>query len=225
MIAWRDWGSGTVGNFFPLVGATLLVLLAQFAVGIVPLLGLFAGLCLKGVFYGGLYYFYLGKIRGERREVGDAFRGFSQSFVPLMLATMLISALTLAVGAASFGAWLVPMFKAGFPFSADFVPTIPSGSVLLGFLAGFLVIIYVSVSWVFDFALIIDRGLGPWPAMEVSRRVVGRQWFRVFFVLFLGGILAMLGLVALFIGVLFTVPLLLGAMLYAYEDLCNAREK
>ena len=81
--------------------------------------------------------------------------------------------------------------------------------------------LYLSISWVFTFALVIDQGLGPWTAMEVSRRVVTRQWFRVFFVMLLGVILAMLGLIGLFIGVFFTIPLMFGAVLYAYEDLFN----
>jgi uncharacterized membrane protein len=86
---------------------------------------------------------------------------------------------------------------------------------------GFLLMIYLSVSWIFTFALIIDQGLGTWTAMEVSRRVVTRQWFRVFFVALLGGLLALVGLIGFFIGILFTLPLTFGAILYAYEDLCN----
>jgi uncharacterized membrane protein len=93
--------------------------------------------------------------------------------------------------------------------------------VLGGICLGSLVLIYLSISWVFTFPLVIDKGLGPWTAMEVSRRVVSRQWFSVFFVLLLGVILTMLGLIALIIGVFVTLPLMLGAVLYAYEDLCN----
>mgnify|MGYP000125427597 CR=1 FL=1 len=84
-----------------------------------------------------------------------------------------------------------------------------------------LPIIYLSVGWAFTFALVIDQGLSPWTAMEVSRRVISRQWFRVFFTVLLGGILAMLGLIGLFIGMFFTLPLAISALLYAYEDLCN----
>jgi len=92
---------------------------------------------------------------------------------------------------------------------------------ILSCLVGSLVVVYLSVSWAFAFVLIVDRGLGPWTAMEVSRRVVTKQWFRVFFVMLLGTILTMLGLFGLIIGVLFTLPLMLGAILYAYEGLCN----
>jgi hypothetical protein len=58
--------------------------------------------------------------------------------------------------------------------------------------------------------------------LEVSRRVVTPQWFRVFGAFLLGGIVAMLGLVGFLIGVFFTLPLVFGTLLYAYEDLFNA---
>ncbi len=38
-------------------------------------------------------------------------------------------------------------------------------------------------------------------------------------------IMTMLGIIALFVGVLFTIPLVIGAILYAYEDLCNPPPK
>ncbi|MFI5338096.1 MAG: DUF4339 domain-containing protein, partial [Opitutales bacterium] len=79
-------------NFLPLVGVTLLVILAQMLLGLIPIVGILSGLFLKGVFYGGLYYYFLGKMRGEPREVGDAFAGFSRAFVPLMLTSLLQSA-------------------------------------------------------------------------------------------------------------------------------------
>jgi uncharacterized membrane protein len=96
-----------------------------------------------------------------------------------------------------------------------------SGLALIGFAVGIVAMIYVAVSWVFAYLLVIDQGLGPWTAMEVSRRVVSKQWFRVFFVMLLAGILAMLGLIGLFIGIVFTLPIMFGAIVCAYESLCR----
>jgi len=206
-------------EFLPLVGVTLLVLIAQMAVGFIPLLGMVSGLFLKGVFYGGLFYYYLGKMRGEPREVGDAFAGFSKAFVPLMLATLMTSVIVLAVSLLCF-----------LPFLAYFITVVRTHTfdpptfapiTFVGLAVGLLVVIYLSVSWAFTFMLVIDRGLGPLTAMEVSRRVVGRQWFRVFLVTLLGGIVSMLGILGFFVGLAFTLPLMFGTILYAYEDLCN----
>ena len=208
-------------NFFPLVGITLLVLVVQVMANLVPLLGLFSSLCLNGVFSGGLYYYYLGKMRGEPRQAGDAFAGFSLSFVPLMLTSLLITGVIFALMFLFFGSWFFLILAAALHHHAGALPETPSGPMLLGLLAGSLAIFYLSISWSFAFVLVLDKGLGPWTALEVSRRVITKQWFRVFFTLFFGGILAMLGLVGLIIGVLFTLPLTFGTLLYAYEDLCN----
>jgi hypothetical protein len=206
-------------NFLPLVGVTLMVVIIQTVSGMIPVVGYVSGLFLNGVFYGGLYYYYLGLVRGEPREVSDAFAGFSKAFVPLMLASLLSTGLILLIMVP----FLAPIMVSIVPMILHHSTTLPAISPLLALsiAVGGLLVLFFSISWSFTFMLIIDRGLSPWTAMEVSRRVVAKQWFRVFFVLLLGGILSMLGLIGLFIGVIFTLPLVFGAMIYAYEDLFN----
>lgn len=206
-------------NFWPLVGVTLLVVFVQAFIGMIPILGMISGFFINGVFYGGLYYYYIGKVRGEPREVGDAFAGFSQAFVPLMLATLMITGLTLLV-MVPFAATAIPFFVSIATHSHRALPVF-TPVMFLGLTIGSLVALYLSISWAFSFILIMDRGLSPWTAMEVSRRVVSHQWFRVFFVMFLGGILTALGVIGLIIGVIFTLPLMFGAIIYAYEGICN----
>jgi hypothetical protein len=206
------------GNLLPLVGVTLLIIVVQMAAGFVPILGMLSGLLLNGVFYGGLYYYYLGIMRGEPRELGDAFAGFSKALGPLVLATLMTSLLIFAVMLPFFGSFFVTIIQA---VRHGGTPPEPSPGALLALLLGVIPLVYLAVGWAFTFVLVIDKGLSPWTAMEVSRRVVTRQWFRVFFLMICAGIVAMLGLIALFVGVLFTLPLMFGAILYAYEDLFN----
>ncbi len=201
-------------NLLPLVGVTFVVFLVTGVLGAVPILGAIVNIVLSGVFYGGLYYYYLGKMRGEPREFGDAFAGFSKAFGPLALASVFIVLLTMAAACVLIAPWVILMFRAGQLGQ-------PNPLLVLGIFVCVLPVMYLSISWTFTFALVIDQGLSPWTAMEVSRRVVTKQWFRVFFTMLLGGILAMLGLIGLIIGVVFTIPLAVGALLYAYEDLCN----
>ena len=191
-------------NFWPLVGTTFLVLIVhalvsrlfdflpwpRFSIGPQFVLGpdTFANSLLNAPFYGGLYYYYLKKIRGEPTGLADAFVGVTRFFVPLFLVGVVGTLITAT-----------------------------------GFMLLVLPGIYFSVAYVFAKLLVVDRQLPFWDAMEVSRRVIGAQWWRVLAVLLLGALIAGLGLVMLLVGALFTIPIYLGAVAYAYEDLCHPR--
>ncbi|MBP6508075.1 MAG: DUF4339 domain-containing protein, partial [Opitutaceae bacterium] len=89
----RSWNL-LKANFWPLVGATFVLVVVAGIAGSIPFLGLLSSLLLTGVFYGGLYLYYLKTIRGQPAEFGDVFSGFSLAFVPLMLATLVSTVLT-----------------------------------------------------------------------------------------------------------------------------------
>jgi hypothetical protein len=84
--------------------------------------------------------------------------------------------------------------------------------------------IYLLVAWSFALPLVIDRGMQPWDAMELSRRVITRQWFPMFGLLVLAAILAASGLLACCVGIVLTRPILPGAVAYAYEDVFAERQ-
>jgi hypothetical protein len=178
------------GNFWPLVGGTLIWFFVVLLANMIPFVGMVVGILFTGVFYGGLYLLYLKRIRGKHSELGDVFAGFSIAFVPLMLATLVSSLLT-----------------------------------TLGILLLILPGIYLGVAYMFTYLLVIDQRLEFWAAMEVSRRVITAQWWRMFGLLLLGSLIAMLGLVIVGIGIFITMPIYIGAVVYAYEDLCSPPPK
>lgn len=85
--------------------------------------------------------------------------------------------------------------------------------------------IYLAVAYAFTFVLAIDKNLDFWPAMEVSRRVITAQWWRVFLLMVLSVILGILGLLGLIVGVFITSAIATAALIFAYEDLCNPPPK
>ena len=54
-----------------------------------------------------------------------------------------------------------------------------------------------------------------------SRKTITRQWWRMFGLLLLGIPFSILGLLCLGVGIFIVLPLIVGALVYAYEDLCN----
>jgi len=209
-------------NFLPLVGVTLLAMIVQFVANMIPLIGILCSLLLTGVFTGGIYYYYLGKMRGDPRDVGDVFAGFTKAFVPLMLTGLLQNLMSFVLMGIFFGPLFLALFQAGLSSTPENFELPAMSAFAIAWMAvGAIPLIYLALSWAFAFALVIDQGLGPWTALEVSRRVITRRWFSMFFLMICAGILVMLGLLGLGIGVIFTMPLGFGALLYAYEDLCR----
>jgi len=89
----------------------------------------------------------------------------------------------------------------------------------LGFICLVLPGVYLLVAWLFTLPLVVDKQLDFWSAMELSRKVVTKHWFK-----FLGFglvlcLLMVVGAMAFGFGVLVTSPLVLGALMFAYEDL------
>ena len=83
--------------------------------------------------------------------------------------------------------------------------------------------IYLAVAYSFGKALVIDKRLEFWDAMECSRKVVTKHWFPIFGLMIVGGLFMMLGMIALLIGVFIAMPIFNAALMYAYEDIFNPK--
>src|SRR5207248_5984683 len=89
----RAWDK-MMGDLWTIVGISALVWLALSASHAV-----YVGIVITGPLLGGLYYYYLKKIRGQKAELQDAFAGFTLAFVQLLLASVVSGAL-IALGLA-----------------------------------------------------------------------------------------------------------------------------
>ncbi|HWX20199.1 MAG TPA: protein kinase [Candidatus Binatia bacterium] len=111
----------------------------------------------------------------------------------------------------------VNLFLAGF---VRFVLT------LLGFICLILPGLYLAVAWMFALLLVIDLRLDFWPAMELSRKVVTRHWWKLFGFWLVLLVINAAGALACGIGLFFTAPIALAATVFAYEDIFgSARRK
>lgn len=84
--------------------------------------------------------------------------------------------------------------------------------------------IYLAVAYSFAYLLVIDHKLDFWPALEVSRRVITKNWGWMLLLLIVTGILSSLGVLLLGIGYLLTAPLLYATFVAAYEQLVGPRK-
>lgn len=67
--------------------------------------------------------------------------------------------------------------------------------------------IYLVVAYTMATPLLVDKGLAPWEAMETSRKALTHQWFKVFGLILILGLLNMATILTLGIGLFWTVPL------------------
>ncbi len=74
------------------------------------------------------------------------------------------------------------------------------------------------------FPLIVDKNLGPWEALEASRKAVGKRWFAVFGFAFLLGLINMVAMIPMGIGLVWSVPLSVIAFGILYRNVfgCEA---
>jgi hypothetical protein len=204
---------------------TLVVMIASSASGAIPYFGFIISIVLNGVFYGGLYWFFLKVIRGEKTELTDAFAGFTRFFPQLMLGGAVTSFLS-----------FFAMCIAGLPFLFTFIPTVislshtphPDPEIILrafGFFGVLSILFMIVVAfliyamWMFALPLIIDKGLEFWPAMELSRKLFFKSWRSLAILFLLAGIIGMSGVILCIVGVFLTMPIAVGAIAYAYEDI------
>lgn len=89
----------------------------------------------------------------------------------------------------------------------------------LGFLVLILPGIYFVVSYVFTSQFILFRGLTFWPALEASRKLVGRSWFPVFGLCIVAFCVGFAGMLFLGVGLLLSAPLAVLMIHSAFRDI------
>ncbi len=185
-------------EFWPFVGITALILAMFSFVGVIVGAGFnhrsegavgitssAISMLVMGPLIGGLYFYFLKKVRREKATVEAAFCGFTRErFLHLFLAGFATSLLT----------WV-------------------------GFLCLVLPGIYLVVAWMFALPLVVDKQLDFWAAMELSRKVVTKHWFKFLGLNLFMILLTFAGVVVLWVGVLVAAPVIFLMVVYAYEDI------
>jgi hypothetical protein len=186
------------------------------------------GSLLLGPAMGGVYHVYLSLMRDQPATAGDIFTGFKSYFQDLFIGKLILSAFTTACTFPYLQAMTVkmaPIFERIKEHPQQVDPNDFSGiiaaytSPLPLLLIGMIPLTYLFVSFCFTFPLIVDKPLGFWNALGLSWRMVHKHWFHIFGLVVLVSILNIPGGCLCYVGLLFTMPLGLAALCYAYEDI------
>lgn len=116
---------------------------------------------------------------------------------------------------------IYPDFFAGFRFwiPSAIISLLTQTLIAVGLILLVVPGIYLAVSYLFAIPMGIFGGLDPWSAMEWSRKLISRNWWRFFGLLLILVGINVLALVLAGIGLLITVPLTFLVLYVVFEDI------
>lgn len=82
--------------------------------------------------------------------------------------------------------------------------------------------IIIGVWWMFAVPLAADRKMDFWLAMETSRKVISRHWWNFLLLALLNIGVSIIGLLVCCVGIYVAMPITIGALAYAYEDVFSS---
>ena len=152
-------------------------------------------------FLGGMFIVAARRLKNKETDFSYFFKGF-EYFIPLATQGIIIHAI---VGGLLFGAYWISISYASFEYALL--------SMLLLSAA-----IYFAVAYLFCYMLLIDRKMGPWEAMEASRRIISRRWLAFLGIAAIMLALEVVGALLLIVGLIPATALSLCILTVAYDD-------
>ena len=95
----------------------------------------------------------------------------------------------------------------------------------LGYILFILPGIYLSVGYLFTTLLILDKKMGWWDAMGVSREMINKHWFSMFGFILIIGIINIFGQFLFIVGLIITLPVTICSIVAAYDDIVGIEVK
>lgn len=208
------------------LGAVFVAYLLTMVVGLIPLVGFLSGILVTPHINAGVAWIFLKRARGEAVEFGDVFAGFSRCYGKLAMVGVIqfIAILALVF------ALIIPMILLGIPMGGEMDPAtppeIPPGAAV-GMLALFGVlfpiIVFLSVRFLITHVVAIDRVEdSAINAFKLSWRISGGRFWTILGLVLILALLGMAGILALFIGLIFVMPMYGAIIAQIYHDACES---
>jgi hypothetical protein len=175
---------------------------------------------LMGPMMCGLYWSFLQKRRGQTIEFGNLFKGFD-FFGQSVIATLLHMVPILAIIIPSY-----VVFYVGFIFAmVSQQGNEPNPGAVIGLIVAFsifwlimmVVIIFISIGFMFSYPLIVDRGLPGFDAVKLSFKGALANFWQLLGLALLSTLLNLVGVLLCYVGVFLVFPISYAAIAVAYE--------
>jgi uncharacterized membrane protein len=172
----------------------------------------------------GLFYLVVALISPGTDAEGVAFgvRQLISSLLSLLIGVPLGAGLY--VGALQHLRGTPPQFNDFFGGFSKYIPLIlahvaMSFATALGLLLLVLPGIYLAVAYALTIPTVLDRNFNFWESMEISRRLITRNWFSMLGFLLIFALINLAGLLACGLGLLITIPWTACSLISAYADI------
>lgn len=202
-----------------ITGVIILVLLLQFLMNSIPLVGAFLAFLLNGPILGGLYFFCRQALHGKPSGVTEVTSIVKERFLPCFLATTVSSLL-------AFGPFLLGVIPAAALYGSSGVAMeklVEHPGLLVGIgapiFAATLAMLYLLINWSMAVPLAACTSMDFWESLKTSWRGVAPNFWSYLGLLLLLGALNVLGMLCLILGLFITIPLTLLATMAAYEQI------
>ena len=204
------------------IGFTFLFFLILMIVILIPLLGIIGIFVLFPTLSVGWFLVAHKDHRNDQPEFRDFFKGFDH-FGPLcaMFMIMMFS-------------YILMMMPFMMYFANNIQDNLENLDVLYdGFFKGiptwvylvFIPFVYLAVSWRWAPMFIIFYKMGPWQAMETSRMIVGKNFWMVLLFFIITGLIAQMGQIFFFVGLLLSYPLAMCMEYAAFASITGLLEE
>ena len=193
------------GNFGLFIGFLIVSGIISGVANSIPYIGILVSIALGGPIAVGTFIFSQKLANGEVARFEHFFDGF-QDYVQLTLTYALYMILAFS-----------PMFLTSLIIGYDFYA--PNPSLIPVMMLVMLPSMYLILAYSFALPLVVFERMSAWNALELSRKIITKRWFSFFLFMMALCFIQILGILALFIGLLFTIPLIYTSSYAAYEDI------
>ncbi len=201
------------GNY---VGFAAINFVIGAALGIIPYVGDVISNLLSLLLGPGYHMYYHNNKHHQTRNFNNFFDGFKFAG-PLILQGIISGFIMIVMLAPVIITFYTQLDPDTLEPISDASPIIMGIGALLFFVV-FFVLIYLTVSWSFSQFFIIYANMEPWEAMQASRKFVAPNFFSILLLLFLEGLVLLLGMLLCCIGLFWAMPSVSLANYFVFES-------